>query len=106
MSDIKLIVKMPEIEYEHIVNKEKFYSLEKGKQGWLINKILNNVKAGIPLPKGHGKIVDIGKIDEDRIDGDNPIISLSIGGYCIEAVKLDYLDDLPPIIEAERSDRE
>lgn len=93
MSDIDVIIRIPEDEYKIIKNF-------KGPMVWAEHLI----KKGTPLPKGHGKIVDIGKIDEDRINGDNPVISLSIGGYCIEAVELDYLDDLPAIIEADNGD--
>ena len=61
---------------------------------------------GIPLPKGHGKLKDISKIDEDRIDDDSPIIYLTINGEYTEAVSLRYLDDLPTIIEADKSEGE
>lgn len=62
---------------------------------------------GTPLPKGHGRLVDvIGKIDEDRIDDDNPIIYLTINGEYIEAVSLDYINNLPTIIEADEEVRE
>lgn len=63
--------------------------------------VLDAVKNGTPLPKGHGKIVDIGKIDEDRCDHDNPIIYLQMNGEYTEAVSLDYLNGLPVIVEAD-----
>ena len=59
------------------------------------------IRKGVPLSEGHGKIVDIGKIDKDKIESNNPIISLMIGDEYIEAVSLDYLNDLPPIVEAD-----
>lgn len=61
---------------------------------------------GKPLPKGHGKLKDISKIDEDRIDDNNPIIYLTINGEDIEAVSLRYLDNLPTIIEADTAESE
>ena len=63
MKDVELVIKIPEIEYEHLINKEKFNSLEKSKQEWLINKTLNRVIDSTPLPKGHGRIVDISKLE-------------------------------------------
>lgn len=60
------------------------------------------IKNGTPLPKGHGRIVDIGKIDKDRIEKDNPIIYLTVNGDYIEAVSLDYLNGLQTIIEADK----
>lgn len=62
MSNVELVVKIPEIEYEHLTNQEKFDSLTKNKQEWLINKILNRVIDGISLPKGHGNLVDYEKL--------------------------------------------
>lgn len=59
------------------------------------------IKQGKLLPE-HGKIVDISKIDKDRIESDNPVISITVNGECIEAVSLDYLNSLPPIIETKK----
>ena len=56
---------------------------------------------GIPLPKHHGRLIDISKIEEDRIEKDNPIIYLTIDGNYTEAISLDYLNNLPTVIEAE-----
>jgi hypothetical protein len=72
------------------------------------NTFVEAVREGkvITLPKGHGKCVDIGKIEEDRIDDDNPIIYLTINGEDIEAVSLDYLNNLPAIIEADEESEE
>ena len=58
------------------------------------------------LPKGHGKIVDLGKIDEDRIEKDNPVIELTVNGEHIEAISLDYLNNLPAIVEADKETEE
>ena len=55
---------------------------------------------GTPLPK-HGRLIDIGKIDKDRIESDNPIIYLTINGEYTEAISLDYLNSIPTIIEAD-----
>lgn len=57
---------------------------------------------GTPLPKGHGRLIDISQIDKDRIESNNPIIYLTLNGEYIEAISLDYLNDLPTIIEADK----
>lgn len=33
-----------------------------------VKNVVNAIKNGMPLPKEHGRIVDIGKIDNDRIE--------------------------------------
>lgn len=58
------------------------------------------------LPKGHGKIVDLGKIDKDRIERDNPVIYLTVNGEYIEAISLNYLNDLRAIVEADKSEED
>lgn len=68
---------------------------------FLIDYLGGTVATCKRLPKGHGKIVDLGKIDEDRIEKDNPVIELMINGEYIEAVSLEYLNDLPSIVEAD-----
>ena len=64
------------------------------------------IRKGIVLPKEHGKIVDLGRIDKDRIEQDNPVICLTINGEYIESVSLDYLNSLPAIIEADKTESE
>lgn len=90
---------------EIVIKIPNNYDLSKIKNGSIASKIiLDAVKKGTPLPKGHGKLVDIGKIDKDRIESDNPIIHLTINGEYIEAISLDYLNSLPTIIEANKEE--
>ena len=58
------------------------------------------VMKGIPLPPEHGRLKDVDRIDEERTDDNNPIIYLTINGEYIEAVSLNYLNDLPTLIPA------
>lgn len=99
MADIELVIKVDEEIYQEAI-----------KSGYLHHLYDEDVATafieGTPLPKGHGRIVDIGKIDEDKIDSSNPIISLTIGGEYIEAVSLDYLNNLKTIIEADKEESE
>ena len=90
---MQLIIDIPEEKYNTIKNKMYcgIYDVD------VYEAIIN----GTPLPKGHGRIVDIGKIDEDRIGNDNPIIYLTINGEYTEAVSLDYLNSLSTIVESE-----
>jgi len=90
---MQLIIDIPEEKYNTIKNKMYCGIYDVGVYEAIIN--------GTPLPKGHGRIVDIGKIDEDRIDADSPIIYLTINGEYTEAVSLDYLNSLPTIVESE-----
>lgn len=50
MSDIELVIKIPEEDYEYLKSHNK---------DGLYNAILN----GTPLPKGHGRLKDIDKIE-------------------------------------------
>ena len=68
MSDMEIVIKIPKIEYEHIADEEKFHSLEKSKQEWLINKVLNRVVDGIKLKEGHGNLIDVDDIRAIEIE--------------------------------------
>lgn len=98
-SDIELVIKIPEEVRLALINNIQLSPDQQSIRDSYINHAIIN---GTPLPKGHGKIVDIGKIDEDRVDDDNPVIYLTVNGEYIEAVSLDYLNGLPAIVEAEK----
>lgn len=70
---------------------------------FLMDYLGGTVAACKRLPKGHGRLVDISKIDEDRMDSNNPIIYSTINGEYIEAISLDYLNGLPTVIEADKA---
>ena len=72
----------------------------------VVLEVLDGVVNGTPLPKGHGRLIDISKIDKDRRESCNPIIYLTIDGQYTEAISLDYLNDLPTIIEEDKSESE
>lgn len=103
---VEVVITIPKIIYEDLSSKElqdwfienlvKFY-------GFKIGKAIQN---GIVLPNGHGKIVDLGKIDKDRIEQYNPVIYLTVNGEYIEAVNLDYLNSLQAIIEEDKEKNE
>lgn len=71
---------------------------------FLIDYLGGTVATCKRLPKGHGKIVDLGKIDKDRIERDNPVIYLTVNGEYIEAISLNYLNDLRAIVEADKGE--
>ena len=94
---MNLYINLDDEVYNNIVIKNEYTRLD-------IVAVHNALMGAIHIPRGHGRIVDIGQIDKDRIDHDNPIISLTINGEYIEAVSLDYLDGLQTIIEADKED--
>lgn len=86
---MQVVIDIPEGEYQHIKN---VWRKRRGSVPW------SYIAFGTPIPKGHGRLIDISKLDNDRIESDNPIIHLTLNGEDIEAVSLDYLDSLPTII--------
>jgi len=91
MADMELVIKISEEDYERLKEYEKapFNSLA--------SRVYEAIANSAPFPANHGKIVDLGKIDEDKIDKDNPVITININGTAIEAVSLDYLYNLPDL---------
>ncbi len=97
MAYIELVIKVDENRYKASQRKVKNPKA-------MLNDVDVAIATGTVLPKGHGKIVDLGKIDKDRIEQDNPIIYLTVNGEYIEAVSLDYLNSLQAIIEADKEE--
>ena len=87
MTDIELVIKIPEEYYELVLKSCKEPIL------------LNAFKGGTPLPKGHGRLIDaddlldrIGLEDNDSNREDN------VG----EIITLEDFDFIPTIIEADK----
>lgn len=95
METVEIIIKLSEEDYERLKEYEKapFNSLT--------SRVYESIANGILLPENHGKIVNLGKIDEDKINKDNPIITININGTEMEVVSLDYLDNLPDLTKKE-----
>ena len=84
MADIELVIKIPEKTYKQLkfLNEQGF--------GTVIDELVVN---GIPLPKGHGRLIDADKIKFDSnyfYDGDDTIIAE------------ETINDMPTIIEADK----
>ena len=89
MSDIDVIVRMPEDEYKIIKNF-------KGPMVWVEHLI----KKGTPLPKGHGKIIDESQITEVYYTEEGPT---KIGGITVPPVIRIVGTNAPAIIEDDKN---
>lgn len=92
---MQIVIEIDDETYQDVVKNGFIYDEDR-------EAISDAIMNGTPLPKGHGRLVDLSKIDDDRIESDNPIIYLTINGADIEAISLDYLDDLPTIIPEDK----
>lgn len=95
METIEVVVKIPKFVYDMTKAQKKVIDAD-------VEIVGKAISEGTVLPEGHGKIVDLGKIDKDRIEKDNPIIYLTVNGEYIEAISLDYLNGLQAIIEEDK----
>lgn len=94
MADIELVIKIPEEEYKIIKNHT-------GPMAWVEHLI----KKGTPLPKGHGDLKDISKINYQSgcfISSEGEPIPIIHKIATIEMIR----DWLPTIIEADREAEE
>lgn len=81
MSDIELVIKIPEAYYELVIKRCKDPVL------------LNAFKNGTPLPKGHGRILDEKEILDTKKNA----------GIWFDPVEMSgYIGSIPAIIEAEK----
>lgn len=54
MSNVELVIKIPEVVYEHILKAKSVSDM----LGVDIVNTINAVANGVPLPKGHGNLID------------------------------------------------
>jgi hypothetical protein len=83
MTDIELVIKIPEEVYNSIQDNDYC--------GISNADMYNAVKNGTPLPKGHGDLIDRNEVIKILFDYHNGKKTI---GQCI--------DDVPTIIEAEK----
>lgn len=89
MGDIEVLIKIPEEIYKNIQSKKFWLD-----SGLTLSNAYDFIRRGIPLPKGHGAIKDVSKIEipicEDRT---------------YERWVQVAIDSVPPIIEADKENR-
>ena len=84
---MQIMIEIPDVDYYDMINDGCIYNYE-------IRKAIEN---GIPLPKGHGRLIDADKL------GFTDFEILMCNGDYKEALKmlLEKIDNAPTIIEAE-----
>ena len=94
MSDVELVIKIPEEKLSIIKNKTYC--------GIYDPDLYKAIENGIPLPKGHGRLKDVDKIRIVRAPDSmiEPNVEIAL-----QAVR-EYINQLPTIIEADRSEDE
>lgn len=85
MADVELVIKIPEELYDIIINPQKLETM------YHAGKICEAVRNGIPLPKGHGELIDTNEITAFR--------ELECNGHNVES-----LDEFTTIIEADKEE--
>lgn len=87
MADIEVVIKIPEKMYKWANDVNKF------SDDWGISDFIDLVKSGTPLPKGHGKLIDISElltVTDIREDGSE-----------VTYVLYDDIENADTIIEAD-----
>ena len=90
MADIELVIKIPEEMYKWVNDVNKFFD------GYGISDFIDLVKNGIPLPKGHGRLIDMKKLQK--------FVSDYTEHDAVQLIFADREDYLPTIIEADGGD--
>lgn len=93
MADIELVIKLSEEEYKTI--------LLTGKASF---RTVNAIEAGIPLPKGHGKLIDAEKINDAIYERFEGIQFYEGTGYDVYSDLKESIENSPTIIEADKRD--
>ena len=82
MEDVELVIKIPEKLYKHIMQMQLYITGRRnGKTSLAI--ILAVIKNGVPLPKGHGRLIDADAVLAEPIG--NTYKDIEIAETIIEA---------------------
>ena len=101
MTDIELVIKIPEELYYIVQDKLDFNGdLDKQK----VKALMLAIDNGVPLPKGHGTLKDTDAICEDIISA----LGIHDESYLLEAEKAIYkrIKNATAIIEADKAESE
>lgn len=94
---MEIVINIDEKDYNNI---EPFLNGETIKGGINLFKTLEIIKNGIPLPKGHGRLIDVDDIKVIELED-----SLHIIQHC-KGDDVDVYIDAPTIIEADTESEE
>lgn len=94
MAEIELVIKIPEEEYEMIVNSEDCG----------LNTLTRAVARGTMLPKGHGALKDAEEINDAIYKCFEGVQCYDGTGYDIYSDSKEGVDKIPAIIEANKGD--
>lgn len=88
---MEIVIKIDDAEYNKICNYD----------GMNVTRMMNTIKNGTPLPKGHGRLVDV-----DKLDGRCGVRAIDCYGDCDKCdhyvVRVDDIRKANTIIEADK----
>lgn len=97
MADIELVIKIPEEEYRWIMKSDKTVFADVASKECMLYVI----KEGIPLPKGHGRLIDADAITKDLNTFQDAFVIHTDGTY-----RMAISCKAPTIIEAYKAESE
>lgn len=96
---MQIVIDIPEVFYEALKKTDKMVSGQRSGKT-LMSVICNAVANGVPLPKGHGRL-----IDADALNISHgvfvPKVKGNVFGCPMDAVFADEINNAPTIIEAD-----
>lgn len=90
---MQIVIELSDETYDKVINPHNWYDPNSA-----IKDIVKAIENGIPLPKGHGRLIDVGQCDRElfyqQCGGADSLITVKSA--------FDMLMSLPPIIEADK----
>jgi len=87
---MQIIIELSDETYKDIKEENSIYGINNGLSARMTGKVVGAIQNGVPLPKGHGDVVDI-----------ETLIDMFWDGNSMEITKYD-LSVIDPIIEADK----
>lgn len=97
---MELVIKIPDKDYEYIKDVQLWVAGSRGGGKTINQNVINAIKNGTPLPKGHGDLIDRNAlITELETDYHN---SLSESGAHLFVEITNYIDDAEAVIPTDK----
>lgn len=84
---MELVIDIPDEDYKFIKDLQSLIIGGRGNCKTIQKNVINAIRNGKPLPKGHGRLIDANELCEDRVSNDNVVIAAKCASTIIEAYK-------------------
>lgn len=97
---MQIVIELSDETYKDIKEENGIYGINNGLSARITGKVVGAIQSGVPLPKGHGRLIDADELAECME------IMNTISSESKYAVRMDDIRSADTIIEADKESEE